>query len=377
MLKNIYKNLKRNLLNVQGPTTERKLVVFESDDWGSIRMPSKNVFNSLKKKQLKPGLDSYLKYDTLAGVQDFEALFEKLRSVKDKNNKPAIFTANAVMGNPDFEKISQDKFTKYHWEPFTKTWGRYPHCQGVEKAWEHGQKEQFLRFQCHGREHLNVDQWMKSLQNNDALVKKAFEYQMLSISSQPSHLRFNYMEGLDYFTKEEQENKKKILEESLQFFKSYFGFNSKSFIANCYIWDDFVEKVLAENGVNYLQGITNQIKPSLTNKKHTHQYQRHYLGQKNRLGQYYLVRNAFFEPSLDPSIDWVSDCLNRINIAFRWGKPAIIGSHRLNYIGGIHEENRTKNLEQLELLLKEIVKRWPNVEFKTSDQVIDTIENEF
>jgi hypothetical protein len=104
MLKNIYKNLKRNLLNVQGPTTERKLVVFESDDWGSIRMPSKNVFNSLQNKQLKPGLDSYLKYDTLAGVQDFEALFEKLRSVKDKNNKPAIFTANAVMGNPDFEK---------------------------------------------------------------------------------------------------------------------------------------------------------------------------------------------------------------------------------------------------------------------------------
>jgi hypothetical protein len=363
---------KKNLINIPGVRTTKKIVVFESDDWGSIRMPSRGVYDNLQKQDLNPKADPYLKYDSLTSSQDMEALFEVLQSVKDINNKPAIITANAVMGNPDFERIKKDNFQNYFWEPFTKTWERYSHCQGVEKLWKEGQQEKLLRFQCHGREHVNVDQWMKSLQNNDKMLKKAFDLEMISISSQPSHLRFGYMEGLDYFLSEEQQNKKIILEEALTEFQNYFGFKSKSFIANCYIWDDFMEKVLADNDVQFIQGISNQIKPELAkNGQHTHTYKWHFMGQKNKLGQQYLIRNAFFEPSLEPNIDWVTDCLKRINIAFRWGKPAIIGSHRLNFIGAIHEENRTKNLMLLKTLLKEIIKNWPDVEFSTSDKVLN------
>ena len=102
--------LKKNLINIPGTTTNKKIVVFESDDWGSIRMPSRSVYDSLQKQNLKPEIDPYLKYDSLANAQDMEALFEVLQSVKDKNNNPAIITANAVMGNPDFERIKKDNF---------------------------------------------------------------------------------------------------------------------------------------------------------------------------------------------------------------------------------------------------------------------------
>lgn len=34
---------KRHFLNLPGWHTRRKIVVIESDDWGSIRMPSKEV----------------------------------------------------------------------------------------------------------------------------------------------------------------------------------------------------------------------------------------------------------------------------------------------------------------------------------------------
>jgi hypothetical protein len=362
------KNLKRNLINIQGSKTAKK-IIFESDDWGSIRMPSKTVFNTLQKQNLNPEKDPYLKYDALASAQDMQALFEVLNSVRDKNNNPAILTANAVMGNPDFIKIKENNFQNYFWEPFTTTWQRYAHCQDVEKTWKQGQQENLIRFQCHGREHLNVDQWMKGLQNNDVMLKKAFELEMISISSQPSPLRFGYMEGLDFFSEVERLNKKVILEEALAHFHHYFGFKSKSFIANCYIWDDFVEKVLAENEVQFIQGISNQIKPVLQNSRHTHEYKRHFMGEQNKYGQHYLIRNAFFEPSLERNTDWVSDCLSRIKIAFRWGKPAIIGCHRLNFIGAIHEENRTKNLTRFKILLKEITKNWPEAEFASSDQL--------
>lgn len=362
---------KKNLINIPGWRTNRKIIVIESDDWGSIRMPSKKVFNSLQRQNLYPENDPYLKYDSLATDLDMHALYEVLNSVKDKNNAPAILTANVVMGNPDFNKIKASNFQEYFWEPFTKTWEKYSNCKETGETWRQGQNEGLIKFQCHGREHLNVDQWMSGLRKGNENLRKAFDYEMISISSQPSDLRFGYMEGLDFFSLEEQQNKKLILDEALKEFHKYFGFQSKSFISNCYIWDDFVEKVLADNGVKFIQGISNQIKPELKNGSHFHKYKRHYMGQKNKFGQYYLVRNAFFEPSLEPDKDWVADCLKRISIAFRWGKPAIIGAHRLNFIGAIHEENRTKNLILLETLLKEIIKSWPDVEFTTSDKVLN------
>jgi hypothetical protein len=39
----------------------------------------------------------------------------------------------------------------------------------------------------------------------------------------------------------------------------------------------------------------------------------------------YTVRNAFFEPFLNPNKDWVNSCLLEINSAFDKNKPAIIG----------------------------------------------------
>ena len=116
--------------------------MIESDDWGSIRMPSKKVFNSLQSQNLYPENDAYLKYDALATDQDMLALFEVLNSVKDKNNAPAILTANAVMGNPDFNKIMASNFQEYFWEPsFTKTWEKYSNCKETEKYGVKGRKK--------------------------------------------------------------------------------------------------------------------------------------------------------------------------------------------------------------------------------------------
>ena len=101
------------------------------------------------------------------------------------------------------------------------------------------------------------------------------------------------------------------------------------------------------------------------------------MGQKNRYDQLYLVRNAFFEPALDKDKDKdkdpVGECLRRINMAFKWNKPAIISSHRINYIGSLVEENRIKNLKLLDELLKNIINRWPDVEFMTSDKLGELI----
>jgi hypothetical protein len=363
-------NLKRYVQNLPGKSTNRKLFIIESDDWGSIRMPSKSVFNTLQKECYKPEQDPYLRYDALASEEDLQALFECLNKVKDSKGNPAKITANAVTANPDFIKIKESNFERYYYEPFTKTLKNYPEHSKSFDLWKEGMDNKLFKPQYHGREHINVHQWMKSLRTGDKDLQKAFELQMINISSLHSDMKFNYMEGLDFFSQEEYYEKELILNEGMQLFQDIFGYKSISFIANCYIWDDNVERVLSKLGVKYLQGISKQVKPTLRkNGDHRHIYKMHYFGEKNSYGQRYLFRNAFFEPSLHSKKDHIKDCLERVDLAFKCKKPAIIGSHRLNYIGFIDEDNRKNNLRGLEALLKAVVKKWPSVEFVSTDEL--------
>jgi hypothetical protein len=98
----------------------------------------------------------------------------------------------------------------------------------------------------------------------------------------------------------------------------------------------------------------------------------HWLGQRDKYGIRYITRNCFFEPSITKK-DWIDSCLNDINNAFRWHKPAIISSHRVNYIGVHEPSNRDNTLRGLKNLLAKILKIWPDVEFMTTPQLGDLI----
>ena len=68
--------------------------------------------------------------------------------------------------------------------------------------------------------------------------------------------------------------------------------------------------------------------------------------------------------------------MKEIDLAFFWKKPAIISSHRLNFIGSMQSKNRGNNLILLDELLKKILKKYPEVEFMTSDLLGDLILND-
>jgi hypothetical protein len=99
-----------------------------------------------------------------------------------------------------------------------------------------------------------------------------------------------------------------------------------------------------------------------------------YTGKKNGSQQIYTVRNCVFEPSQMPEkFENVENCIKEIGNSFFWKKPAVITSHRLNYIGTLDEENRTRNLKMFENLLKQILTKWPDVEFMSSDELVGLI----
>ena len=341
--------------------------MIESDDWGSIRMPSQDVYSSFISRGFNISGSDYNRLDTLETNEDLEQLYEVLKSHRDSGGDSPVITANFILGNPDFEKIKNSDFENYYVEPITSTLKRYPDRDQVEKLWMQGLNERIFYPQFHGREHVNVVRWMEALRKRSPDMMFTFD-RGTTFSGDGD---YNFMEVLDYNTPDDLVQMKESLREGLDMFEQTFGFRSKSFIPPCYTWDSNVEKVLVEGGVKYIQGILTQLVPTGTFDNYRKKY--HFLGNKNRYGQYFLIRNAFFEPALSKSADPIGECMRRIRLAFRWNKPAIIGSHRINYIGALDEGNRDANLGLLNDLLSRIVKQWPDVEFMSSDRLGDLI----
>ncbi|NLA49408.1 MAG: hypothetical protein GX876_08100 [Bacteroidales bacterium] len=309
----------------------------------------------------------YNRFDTLESDKDLSRLFDVVRSFRDqKGNSPAI-TANVVIANPDFKKIRESDFSEYHFEPVAETLTRYPGRNGVISLWKSGNEEGVFHPQFHSREHVNVPRWMEALNRRSQKIMVAFDNET-TFSGEGD---YNFMEVLDFNSRDDLAFMKESLIEGLDLFEDMFGYRSLSFIPPCYTWDSEIEETLHLNGVRYIQGLFVQSVPTGTFYNYRKKY--HFLGNKNIHGQYYLIRNAFFEPSLSKISDPVGECLQRINIAFKLHKPAIICTHRINFMGELDPRNRDNNLELFRQLLDSILKAWPNVEFMTSDKLGDII----
>ena len=72
---------RKDLYNIPGWHTRRRLVVIESDDWGSIRTPSTEAYNTLLRQGIRVDRDPYCRYDSLATPGDLSNLFEVLHAV--------------------------------------------------------------------------------------------------------------------------------------------------------------------------------------------------------------------------------------------------------------------------------------------------------
>lgn len=354
-------------INASGGKVKEKLIIIESDDWGAIRTPSKEILNYFGKNNIDVSKSVY-KSDALESQTDLELLFDVFQKYKGKNGKYAVMTANAIMANPDFEKIKESDFQHYFWEPFYITFQKYPEHQNNLSLWKKGMDLGVFQPQFHGREHVNVHRWMTALQENSGRVRELFDFGTTFSGVDD----YSFMESYDWNAADEVENHKKIIAEGLTIFEETFGFKSKSFIAPCYNWDTKLETFLASKGIEWMQGLRSQLQPTGTFGNYKSII--HSFGQQNN-GLKYNVRNCFFEPSLLPNKNWVDSCLAQIQTAFLMSKPAVICSHRINYIGFINEKNRDRGLRDLNDLLKKIVKKWPDVNFITTDQLSDYFQN--
>lgn len=363
--------LKKIYTNLRGFHTTRKLIVFESDDWGSIRMPSKAIFQKLSNLGDNPGRDAYLSNDCLESKSDLLELFNVLSLFKDSVGNHPVFTLNFAVANPDFDKINiKDGF--YYYEPFYKTYDKYYGDNQILSIIKNGIKENLILPQLHCREHLNVGRWMRDLSNNKQDTMLAFECKTMGVGE--SFHTDNVYGYMDSFNTDcsSSSDLSEILKDAINLFENIFGYKSSTFVASCYVWDDYFEKNLKNNGIMYIQSGIWQYKPIGKNGKYKLKRVLRFLGQKNRNKQIYSIRNCNYEPAYLQNPDFcVEECLKEIDSAFKARKPAVISSHRFNYIGSINPDNRKNNLVGLRKLLNSIIEKYPDVEFVSSEELFE------
>ncbi|WP_163381064.1 hypothetical protein [Cyclobacterium sp. SYSU L10401] len=364
--------LGQRLINFLGWKTNRKIIVIESDDWGGISMPSKDVYDNLLKNHISVDKSPYSRFDSLASTEDLETFFETLSKYHDKYGNPPIITANTNVANPDFEKIKQSGFEKYFYEPFTKTLERYPDHKGAFALWKQGIKENVFLPQFHGREHLNPMLWLNELkEGKNPKLHIAFDLGCFILPKDNFIDQSKIYNTAFYpYNQDQRSAMLKSIPDGLDLFEKLLGYKAESFIATGYFWNHEIEKLLYEKGITSLQGLPIQ-KESILGRKHKKKL--NYTGKYNKYGQVYLVRNVFFEPSLKPRQDSIDQCLKRIKVAFDNKKPAIISTHRLNFVGYINRDNRIRNITLLNKLLRIIVQKWPDIEFMSSNNLANSI----
>ncbi|MDN4166625.1 hypothetical protein QWY31_14035 [Cytophagales bacterium LB-30] len=361
------------LKNYLGWSSQRKIVVFSVDDYGNVRLASTEA----RKKLIKAGADldknRFDTYDSLETAEDLSLLYEVLNSVKDAKGRSAKFTAYALSANIDFEKVLQENDGRYYYEVLPQTFAKLPGYETVWDVWQEGVKKGFIEPQYHGREHLNIQYFEKAYAVKDAIFLTCLQERSWSGLPRLGFKQLDYASAFAYETAKDIPQVSKLALEGLKTFKEVFGTEAKSFTSPGGYTHHKVEQNLMQGGISFVDTAFIKKEPQGDG---VFSYTFNRSGVRNKVGQFNLVRNSVFEPSQAVHYDWVDQCMAEIEMAFRFGKPANISSHRVNFCGLIDPNNRSRGLKDLERLLKAITKKWPEVEFISAGELGELIKSE-
>lgn len=376
MIQPLFRTIFMNLKNCIGWKTNRKIVVFSVDDYGNVRVNSKQARVNMD----EAGMKIYSRFDsldTLETKQDLEQLFDVLTSVKDKNNRSAVFTTFALPCNIDFERIESEDYQQFYFELLPTTYQKLAEeqpsaYQGAWDLWQSGIANGYLKPQFHGREHLNLHIFNDKLKKRDAELLLSLKNKSFTSISDDDYPTMSSTAAFDFWDLKENENLESIIEEGLECFEKVFGYPSTYFTPSVYNIHHSLFNTLYNNGIRFIDlGLIRNEHQGLNRFKKSFNY----IGKPTKEGLSIMVRNVVFEPTEDRGIDWVDFTMKQIETAFRWNKPAIISSHRVNFCGHIDPNNRDKGLAVLKELLSQIVKKWPDVEFMSADELAETLKN--
>ena len=361
----IINTFRKNFRNIPGWRTGRKILVLESDDWGSERARGPETIKNLVEAGYKVKKCTMSISDSLESNTDLELLFEVLKKFKDRQGNHPVITAFFNMANPDYSQIKATDFQEYHYLTIPETALQYSDHNRIVDLYQEGSRADIFHAEYHGREHLHVQRWLRDLRSGHTDTTLGFNLGFNGFSkSYAPKIKKTYRASYEPDVPADINFMKSSVIDGLKLFEDLFSYRANYFVPpnGPYPRTDNFEEELKKHGIQYLGGPSMQ---KITDEKGREVRKHFSLGSKNEYGQTFITRNGIFEPH-SPNRNWVSYCLQDIQLAFRWSKPAIISTHRANFVGTVDPKNREKGLTALRELLGTVLKKWPDTEFMSS-----------
>ncbi|MFZ2340229.1 MAG: hypothetical protein WAW07_10980 [Bacteroidales bacterium] len=356
--------LKLYIKNIPGWRSARRLVVFISDDWGDNRIRSERDYLRLISMGIPVDKSVHTKYGALATHSDLYSLYEVLTRYRDRNGRNAVITPFVIMTNPDFDRIKAGGFEKYYYEVFTDTIRKSVGGDETIKAWHNGIEEGIFLPELHGREHFNVPQWLKYLRKGDKRLLEAFELQYAYLKTDEMNVSPVYAFYFD--NKIDFEFLNESLADGVRIFQETFGRKPSVFNPPNGMFHTAFYPQLAESGIKAVN--TRHFRPQPGSKGRI--MKNHFRsGQVSSEGILHFISNCAFEPA---AWDYggTGKTLRQVEVAFNCRKPALINTHRVNYIGSRDRKVRDKSLSELDHLLKSLISKWPDIEFVSAGEFV-------
>jgi hypothetical protein len=349
------RSLIKNLFGIQ---TQTPIIALAFDDFGVVRLASSEARDKLQVAGMR-GKSWMDQRDCLESREDIAELMEVLTSVKDTYGRSARLTAYSVVAAPKFEEVlvtqrySYQKIPDYMNSLVTDGDERY---SGAWAVWEEGIRCGIIRPQFHGREHFDVAGFEENLKRRDRLTLLNMRLRSVAgIDQAASRKEIGFTHAFGW-------------QDGLELFEKIYGFKSLSFVPPGLEINSALYPVLQNAGVKLIDKEPLKVRP---------RDRRWALAEFNWTGRlkyrniYSFIRNVMFEPTKYPNFDSIDHALRQISVAFRLNRPAIISSHRVNYVGGIDSDAASNGRVALRDLLLQIIRHWPTAKFVFVDELLE------
>ncbi|TCV88140.1 hypothetical protein [Sulfurirhabdus autotrophica] len=308
------------------PVLRHPVLIFESDDWGAGPLQQADALN---------------------------ALHAVLSRFKDCRGHHPVMTLGLVLSIPDTQRINKSVPLAYHELVLSE-----PVFIPILNAIKQGMESGTFSAQLHGMAHYWPPALIASAEHNVEIRNWLSHQEYASTETLPDHLQSRWTDGSVLPTQPIDDAAiERAITEEVKVFQDILGVAPVVAVPPTFVWNDTVERIWSKLGVQTV------ITPGTRYEFRDAQGKLSPTGIKILNGErsaktLYLVRDEYFEPARGHR---AADTLMKMVKKSALGRPTLLETHRFNFI---NDKNTCNNaLKELEILLKAVLQRFPDVRF--------------
>lgn len=326
-----------------------KAVVLESDDWGLCAWaPDSQAHRVLADLPVfRSPVGRRYGGSTLERASDVKRVSEMLQGLRGGDGFPPILQANTVMAAPDYARLVPPAFeceelplvglplAPSRWAR-PGLWGEIVAAREAGVWWP----------ELHGLHHIPEHAWLKGLRTGVLDARRAFEQQ--------SPVCDAVVGSGEYDASEPLELRLRNLGRAVEKFQQLFGRLPDSFCPPDYRSDARIEAEAERLGVHAIQGRPERPGGGWPRLRH---YLERFRFPDVQGGRFYLPPRIAFEPTWEGSDATAvshAGALRGVRAAWARGHPAIVSTHRVNYVQ-LDESRGAEGVERLREFLTALV----------------------